>query len=354
VVPGLTGITEMAVGFDHMLALDSGGTVWSWGDNTEGELGNGTTSGVAGSNPTPVPVPGLTGVTQIAAGVRYSLALRSDGTVWAWGWNNDGQLGDGTTVDRNRPERLAGLTGVTRLIAGDHTSYALKVGGTLLAWGDNSGGLLGNGTTTGISAVPVAVPGLAGVTSVSTSAGGTLAVAGAAGTMWSWGTNYNGQLGNGTTTPRYSPAPTSLTGVTQVSSGVQAQAAVMSSGQVMTWGDDQLQALGRASRSGAAIDPTPAPLTTLAAVTQAAVGVNSGLSIGRPAPRVPSVIGQTQAEAAQTLQAGGYTLGRVAFIVDLTCEYIGEVKTQSPAAGSIAAPGTSVSVGIGKPGGKCL
>src|SRR5262249_3375351 len=119
VVTGLTGITQVANGETHMLALDSTGKVWSWGSNHYGELGNGTTSQVVGSNPTPVPVPGLTGVIQIAAGTNDSFALRSDGTVWAWGINTKGQLGDGTTVNRVSPERLPGLAGITKIFAGD-------------------------------------------------------------------------------------------------------------------------------------------------------------------------------------------------------------------------------------------
>jgi beta-lactam-binding protein with PASTA domain len=93
---------------------------------------------------------------------------------------------------------------------------------------------------------------------------------------------------------------------------------------------------------------------TLAGVSQVAAGDDYVLAIGSPAPRIPSVIGFTQQEAAQALQAAGYVLGRVAIVVDLTCEFLGEVKTQSPAAGTIDPPGTSVSVTIGKAGGKCL
>jgi beta-lactam-binding protein with PASTA domain len=90
-------------------------------------------------------------------------------------------------------------------------------------------------------------------------------------------------------------------------------------------------------------------------VTEIALGYESGLTFGRyDAATVPSVIGLDQSEAATTLQAAGFALGRVSQIVDITCEYIGEVKTQTPAAGTLARLGTAVSIGIGKPGGKCL
>ncbi len=351
-VPGLTGVTQVAVGWEHMLALDSSGRVWSWGDNTYGELGNGTTSSVRGSNPTPVPVPGLAGVTQVAAGAAYSLALKSDGTVWAWGDNDKGQLGDGTTISRDLPEKIASLTGVTRLVAGAAASYAIQAGGTLLAWGDASSGLLGNGATQGFSATPAPVRGLTGVTAVATSQTTTLAVTGPSGLLWGWGQNYYGQVGDGTATPRYFPTQTSLTGVTQVASGAIASGAVLTSGQLMTWGSNADGELGQSAVTTPV--PAPAPVATLAGVTQLVMGDFSALAVGSPAPRIPSVIGNDQAGAAAILQAAGFRLGRVALVVDITCDYIGEVKTQSPVAGTLAQPGTAVNVTIGKPGGKCL
>jgi alpha-tubulin suppressor-like RCC1 family protein len=299
-----------------------------------------------------VPVPGLTSIIQVSAGAYYSLALRSDGTVWAWGDNSSGQLGDGTTGVKDRAQQVPGLSGVTKVIAGATTSYAIQADGTLMAWGDNSIGLLGNGTSTGISATPVPVPGLTGVTQLSSAYGYTLAVVGPSGTMWSWGANGVGNLGDGTTTAHYTPAPTTLTGVIQVGAGA-ASAAVLSSGKLMTWGSNEQGELGNGSFDQN-LHPTPVLVATLAGVTQVALGPFHGLAIGSPAPRIPSVIGDTQSEASQALQAAGFVLGHVGLIVDLTCEYIGEVKTQSPAVGTLSQPGTAVSVGIGKVGGKCL
>ena len=352
IVPGLSNITQVSVREGHVLALDSSGTVWSWGNNAYGELGDRATGG---SHPTPVPVPFLNQIVQVSAGVNYSLALRSDGTVWAFGGNYSGQLGDGTTVNRSSPEQVSGLGGITKVIAGEGTSYAIGAGGALLAWGSNTNGGLGNGTTTGQSLTPVAVPGLSGVTSVSTSQTETLAVVGPAGTMWSWGENGLGANGNGTTTPSSTPAPTSLTGVTQVVASDHNGAAVLANGTVMTWGSNYGGELGYGTRDGFPVaHPTPGLVRSLAGVTQVALSVDSALAIGSPAPRVPSVISDTQSEAAQTLQAAGFVLGRVAVVVDITCEYLGEVKTQNPAAGTFDPPGTAVSIAIGKAGGKCL
>jgi alpha-tubulin suppressor-like RCC1 family protein len=355
IVPGLSNITQVSVRGGHVLALDSSGTVWSWGSNLFGELGDRATGG---SHPTPVPVPFLNQIVQVSAGIGYSLALRSDGTVWAFGANGGGQLGDGTTASRNSAERVPGLGGITKVMAGEGTSYAIGAGGVLLAWGSNANGLLGNGTTTGQSLTPVAVPGLTGVTSVATSTSETLAAVGPAGTMWSWGPNSDGygSTGNGTTTPNYTPQPTSLTGVKQLAASDLNGAAVLANGTLMTWGVNNGGQLGNGSKDNfpPPPHPTPGPVRSLAGVTQVALSDNSALAIGSPAPRVPSVIGQSQSEAAQTLQAAGFVLGRVATVVDITCEYLGEVKSQSPAAGTFDPPGTSVNIAIGKAGGKCL
>jgi len=113
----------------HSLALKSDGTVWAWGDNYYGDLGDGTTT----DRNTPVQVSGLTGVTAISGGGQYSLALKSDGTVWAWGDNYHGKLGDGTTTDRYTPVQLMGLTGVTAISGGEDHSLALKSDGTVWA-----------------------------------------------------------------------------------------------------------------------------------------------------------------------------------------------------------------------------
>src|SRR6266478_2923525 len=122
------------------------GTVSAWGDNSFGELGNGTNT----TSNTPVQTSGITGVTAIAGGGFHSLALKSDGAVWAWGYNGDGELGNGTNTDSNTPVQVLGpggvgfLTGVTALAVGCRHSLALKSDGTVWAWGYNGFGQLGN------------------------------------------------------------------------------------------------------------------------------------------------------------------------------------------------------------------
>ena len=145
-VRGLTGITAISAGFvSHAVALKNDGTVWAWGSNGYGQLGDGTTTG----RNIPVQVSDLTGVTAISAGDSHTVALKNDGTVWAWGLNNYCQLGDGTNTNRNTPVQVIGLRtdGIAISAGGLHT-VALKNNGTVWAWGLNYSGQLGDGTTT--------------------------------------------------------------------------------------------------------------------------------------------------------------------------------------------------------------
>jgi len=165
------------------------GIPWAWGYNMFGQLGNGTTT----SRITPAQVSGLTGVTAIAGGSWHTIALKNDGTVWAWGRNDEGQLGDGTTTSRTTPVQVSGLTGVTAIAGGGHHTIALKNDGTVWAWGRNVTGQLGDGTTTSRT-TPVQVSGLTGVTSI-IAAGGALSLSlKNDGTVWAWGWNYQGML----------------------------------------------------------------------------------------------------------------------------------------------------------------
>ena len=344
-VPGLSGVTQIAQGTSHMLAAGAGGVVWAWGDNEYGQLGDGTTT----SRKSPVPVPGLTGITQLAAGDYHSLALRSDGTVLSWGRNDYGDLGTGTTTSRTSPGPVPGLTGIIQVAAGGAASYALRSDGTLFAWG---GGILGNGSNT-VNPVPVTVP-LAGVTQVTTSGDDTLAIAGPSHTVYAWGNNFGGEVGNGTQhVQQLIPAQVNLSGVIGVSEGDWSSAAIRSDGSLFTWGANGLFNLGTGGNPDNQL--IPIQVAYLSNVSQVVLGYEGGLAVGRyDAATVPSVIGFTQSEASAALQAAGFALGRVVLVVDLTCEFIGEVKTQTPAAGTLARLGTAVNVTIGKPGGKCL
>src|SRR5262249_38667691 len=146
-----TNITQLAAGGRHSLAIQRSvvtiagrpvpvTTVLAWGENASGQLGNPT---AGATSATPVTVSGLVGVTQVAAGDHHSLALKADGTVVAWGGNELGQLGDGSTTNRPSPVAVPGLTNVAQVAAGFDHSLALKGDGTVLAWGNNTDGQLG-------------------------------------------------------------------------------------------------------------------------------------------------------------------------------------------------------------------
>jgi alpha-tubulin suppressor-like RCC1 family protein len=286
-LPGLTGITQVAASVDTDLALRSDGTVWAWGNNDNGQLGNGS---VFGSS-TPVQVTGLTGATQIAAGYGWALALRSDGTVWSWGDNSGGQLGDGTTSDSDVPVQVAGLSRVTRIAAGPQEGMAVALRGfttqsTIYTWGDNSNGELGDGTRQD-RAVPVPVAGISVPSVAGIAAGGGFAmVLGTDGTLWDWGANDNGQLGNGTTNVVIRPAEVRGldSGITQIAAGGVFALALHADGTVWAWGNDGVGELGNGTTTGITVaNPSPVQVTGLGGVTQISAGDLFGLAI-RQAP----------------------------------------------------------------------
>jgi alpha-tubulin suppressor-like RCC1 family protein len=180
----------------------------AWGLNNGGQLGDGMTTGPEQCGPgllacstTPVPITGLAGVTAIAAGnpfnslQSFALALRENGTVEAWGGNERGQLGNGTTTASDVPVEVPGLNEVTAIAAGSEHGLALLASGKVMAWGANGGGQLGNGTNEK-SDVPVEVSGLNGVVAIAAGGDDSLAVL-SDGTVMAWGFDDWGSLGTG-------------------------------------------------------------------------------------------------------------------------------------------------------------
>jgi alpha-tubulin suppressor-like RCC1 family protein len=137
----------LAGGFRHSILLTSSGTVWTVGQNSEGQLGDNTIT----QRKIPIQVTGLTNVVAVAAGSYHSLALKSDGTLWAWGDNAYGQLGDGSTTDRYVPVQVSGMTSVVAMAAGQEHSLALTSSGQVYVWGRNANGQLGTGNATNAS-----------------------------------------------------------------------------------------------------------------------------------------------------------------------------------------------------------
>ena len=269
-VGGLTGVTAVAAGEQYSLALKADGTVWSWGYNGDGRLGDGTTN----QRLTPVQVSGLTGVVAIAAGRDFGLAVKSDGTVWAWGNNNSNHLGDGTTTHRYTPVQVSGLTGITAVAAGYGSSVARKNDGTAWAWGDNSAGQLGAGSSAQ-GATPVQVSGLTGVVGVAAGDTHGLAVK-SDGTVWSWGENSSGQLGDGTSNRAYTPVQVSgLTTATAVAAGAYHSLALLADGTVRAWGGNNYGQLGDGTTTGR---NTPVAIGGLQGVDKIAARANGSLA----------------------------------------------------------------------------
>lgn len=177
-----TKIIKIAAGDEHNLILKSDGTVLSFGSNEYGQLGVGTTE----NKNLPVQVKGLTNVIDISAGICHSLALKKDGTVWSWGSNFSGQLGDGTNQDRLLPIQVKGLTDVIAISAGGDESMALKEDGTVWAWGDNQDYKLGSAREDWENVGQV--PDIDNVISIAAGGLANLALK-SDGTVWAWGNN---------------------------------------------------------------------------------------------------------------------------------------------------------------------
>lgn len=217
-VSGLTNVVSIAAGDFHALAIKNDGTIWTWGYNAYGQLGNGTMD----NSSTPVQVLGLLSTpVQVAGGSTHSAVRFSNGQVWCWGNNENGQLGDGMSPAPSlTPVQATGVSNVTQIAVGKNHTVVVQSNGTVWSWGTNASGELGNGTTNE-AASPVQVSGL--TTAVAVGAGGSFSLAALAdGTARSWGSNAQGQLGNGNNTSSLVPVTVSgLTYVEAVSGGAQ-------------------------------------------------------------------------------------------------------------------------------------
>lgn len=241
-VVGLDGIVSISAGVRHSLALRNDGTVWAWGRGSESQLGNGAK---LDSN-VPVQVVNLSEVSAIAAGGNHNLALKKDGTALAWGWNADGQLGNGTTNDSVSPVRVLNLTGVSTVAAGFWHSLAIRNDGTVWAWGRNINGALGDGTTVNRN-VPARVAGISDLSAVSGGGNHSLALKND-GTVHAWGSNASGQLGDGSITdwtPRTTPIEVpDLMDVLFIAAGFDHNLAVRRDGSICAWGSNYWGELG--------------------------------------------------------------------------------------------------------------
>ncbi len=254
-------VRQVALGESTQYALLEDGTVVSWGTNDEGQLGNGPmgASGELGKYPKPSVVPvrvtGLSEVIQIAAGAKHAVALRADGTVWAWGRRDNGEIGDGEPTGLRPlraigPTRVPGVQGITQLAVDGSHNLALRADGHVMAWGSNRNGELGNGTrVTGWKATEVS--GLDRIVSIAAGTGGSAAGCSGAvrddGTVWMWGTNSSAQMGNGAgpLSPddpgarMLVPVPVmGIAGARRISIGLGHVAVLLNDGTLRMWGHD--------------------------------------------------------------------------------------------------------------------
>jgi len=305
-VKSLANVRSLAAGGNYCLALTKDGTVWGWGDNDEGQLGDGTDAGtdprcgnLSSDQPAvhhmsmlPGRVKNLTGITAIsAAGCYSSFALKSDGTVWGWGWNGNGELGIGKATEGfvSVPTHLKKLDHIIAIASGGSHSLALDKAGSVWVWGlcaadghnhpvrmrivngtmvnteradeqaSKSIGQLGNGSDDA-AATPVRVNSLKDVVAVSAYGEDSMALR-QDGTVWAWGANSHGQLGDGTFRDRTSPVQVNgLTQVTKIVFGPSCGFAWKKDGSVWGWGDNSK---GQLSRTKMKSSNVPVRLTVL-------------------------------------------------------------------------------------------
>ena len=261
ILPTISCAQSILGGAKHSIAICNDGTLTAWGFNDSGQLGNGTniTSNI------PVQVNSLTDIIAIVGGDSHSLAMKNDGTVWAWGAINGS----------NVPLQVSGLTGINAITGGYGYSVALKNDGTLWAWGNNGFGQLGNGTNTD-SNVPVQVNSLTGVTAIS---GGALFVLALKndGTVWAWGDNSSSQLGNGNNNDSNIPVQVSgLTDVIAISGGGYFSLALKNDGTVWAWGGNSHGELGNGNNNSSNV---PVQVISLTGVTAISAGNMSTLAL---------------------------------------------------------------------------
>ncbi len=264
-VHGLVKVVAVAGGGDTGYALEKNGTVWAWGAGAEGELGNGTNESRA---PLPVAVHGLSGVVALAGGGEDAYAVEKDGTVWAWGAGSSGQLGNGALgSESDVPVQVRGLSGVVEVAGGGSGGFALKKNGTVWAWGAGASGQLGNGTLDAQSDVPVQVHGLAGIVAVAAFNGDESDLALARnGTVWRWGaalvTAVEGVRLPALASTAGSDTPVKVGGVAgavAIAGGVDTEFALLKTGAVWAWGDDEDGELGNGTHNYVSAVPLQVP-----------------------------------------------------------------------------------------------
>ena len=246
-IGSLTDWTYISSGANHTLALRNNGTLWTWGYNGYGQLGNGTTNHYS----SPIQVGSLTSWKHICSGKYYSAAVKTDGTLWTWGYNNGNLGNNNVSMHYSSPVQVGALTNWSQVVCGYDTTYAYNTNGIVYSWGRNNFGQLGAPSTLlGNSSSPIQVGSLTNWKQVSAGTYHTAAIK-KDGTLWAWGSNSNGGLGNGTRINYSSPIQVgSLTNWKQVSinSDTGQSAAIKTDGTLWAWGSNSNGGLGNGTR----------------------------------------------------------------------------------------------------------
>ncbi|MEW5921994.1 MAG: stalk domain-containing protein [Bacillota bacterium] len=277
-VKELDEVIAVAAGDYHTLALRSDGTVWAWGDNSYGQLGLVRDREEPGTffRAKPEAVKYLTQATAITAGAYHSLALRADGTVQAWGNNSYGQIGDGTMENREAPRQVTFLNTAQAVCANGFSSAALMADGTIRTWGANWYGHLGDGRSGGTRTWPVRIQEFTNVKSIAMGKEHMVAVK-ADGTVWAWGNNNAGQLGDGTRINRLQPVQVlHVKDAIAVAAGEQHGMALTAGGTVWAWGDNSYSQIG----DGTTLQrPIPVQLNELQGINFIAAGQDHSIAL---------------------------------------------------------------------------
>jgi alpha-tubulin suppressor-like RCC1 family protein len=266
---------SIAAGVGHSLALKTDGTLLSWGANNQGQLGDSTST----TRATPVSVANALDIVAIAAGTGFSLALKSDGKLLAWGDDGDGQLGDNTEFSsKSSPTNVAVATDIIAIAAGAEFSLALKSDGTVLSWGDNLSGQLGDSADELRQPQPVLVTNATDVIAIAAGALHSLALK-ADGTVLSWGSDTFGQLGNDSTL-KAQLAPVSVlnaSNIVAIAAGSGHSLALKADGTLLSWGSDNNGQLG--NNDSLTNNPTPVSVSSAKDIIAIAAGTSHSLAL---------------------------------------------------------------------------
>ena len=265
-VSGISTATQITAGDDHTCARLSNGTIKCWGSDSAGQLGDDVT---LANKTTPVLVAGSSGVLTVSAGAAHTCAVISDNTVYCWGSNNHGQLGDATTTDRPTPVAVSGMSTATQLSTGANHTCARLTNSTVQCWGDNNSGQIGNSSNTDVN-TPTTAGSISTATAVTAGGAHSCALL-SDNSMMCWGSDQFGQVGNdGSYSDQSAPAVVaSISSATAISSGDSHTCALLSNNHLACWGANVSGQIGNGNHTN---EPTEVPVSSMTTATTIASG----------------------------------------------------------------------------------